>query len=635
VTLHRARGESFVDHLVRVAEGLAVARDGTPFRLDANRAWVRRVWLAITGCKVWPIPERAVQPDELCDACRAQIGQLREWSWSIEGVADATLDAEGEPVWTVRAEHAADCVGVGLYPQTFCWLNLPRQEGKTFQAGVLCNVLGLVLEDFRASFLSNSEDQSEALWNENFAPFVERNRDDLDGIAEIGRTSIRYRETLFGAESSAAIDFMTASGSSATGRTKRDLIVVDECRDIEPSLVTKVTPAITSTKGLRCPHGHVRHLWTGRVLPSDCGACGARLVPSWGRLLLMSSAGMRTGGDRDWFADGLDALAEEPSRYAWVHATHESRNPIVSQTTRTAISEVFGRIPQMRLAVDVEVHNRAVSAGADFVAMRHVERASVARQREGSALPCVAFLDASAVDELTTLVVLEDAGLDVGEDPWTHLRQVRLDIWAPNPRRLVRPEADREHLRSVGQQVDEVLVWDHLEVLLPRFPGLAALGVDTRGIAWAGRLVTRAQRSGQRWGHVVASVRRHEHERDVAFADLESRVVARGESRGGHPARVRSIELIESAQLAAEFKGARKRRANDGTSRVTDASRHLRHLDVVDALAMACLEAHKLALKPRGGSLADVARAESKQGALLRRLLPLTPRMGVGGGFDG
>jgi hypothetical protein len=47
------------------------------------------------------------------------------------------------------------------------------------------------------------------------------------------------------------------------------------------------------------------------------------------------------------------------------------------------------------------------------------------------------------------------------------------------------------------------------------------------------------------------------------------------------------------------------------------------------------LEAHKLALKPRGGSLADVARAESKQGALLRRLLPLTPRMGVGGGFDG
>lgn len=633
MTLARGRSESFVDHLVRVGEALAVASDGTPFRLDERRAWVRRVWGAVTGCKVWPIPDRVVEPTELCDDCRARIGQLREWSWSIDGVSDAELDSEGEPVWTVRPEHAdGACVGLGLYPQTFVWLNLPRQEGKTFQAGVLSNVLALTLENFRASFLSNSEDQSEALWTENFAPFVERNGDDLEGIAEIGRTSIRYRETLFGAESTAAIDFMTASGSSSTGRTKRDLIVIDECRDISPELVTKVTPAITSTKGLRCPHGHVRHLWTGRRLPRDCGACQARLMPYWGRLLLMSSAGQRVGGDRDWFADGLDLLREEPSRYAWVLATHESRNPIVSQTTRSAIAEVFGKIPQMRTAVDVEIHNRAVSAGNDYVAMRHVERASVSRQEDGSALPCVGFLDASTVDELTTLVLLEDVGLDAGEEPWTHLRHVRLDVWAPNPRRLVRPAEDRDFLRQIGQQVDEAHVWEHLAALLPRFPGLRSLGVDTLGVAWAGRLVQRAARSGTGWGRVVVSVRRSVHERDVAFADLEARVVARGESRRGHPERARSLEMIACAQLAAEFKGARKRRTNDGAMRVTDQSRHVRHLDLVDALAMACYEAHKLALRPRGGSLADVAANESRQSRLARRLLPFGPRMG--GSFD-
>ena len=606
------------------AEKNLKVKGGAPFSLK-GREWVLdHVWRPLNGFKLWPI-----DAEKVCDDCLRLRGRIVEWTWEPPGGATGARNALGEVVWTSAPEHleSESCAGLELHPVVLLALKLPRRSGKTVNVGAYALACCALSRGFQATYFATAGEQNERLFAENFVEPLKASGilDPTDPEAEayeVGE-SIRWRHT--DSEYSFAVSSAKAGAGSNAGYS-RPLLVFDEARALAHQTFTIALPAVWDQRGWECPRGHLRVPWSASLrIPEKCPGCKRRLVPWYGRVVVMSSAQELQGGDADWFPELFSQLQteEDPGAHSYEAARHVV-NPAVSAASVGTFERVLGRVGALRHAVAVEVHDQSIARGDQYLDAQQVKAAELAgAQVDGSAQPAVGFLDCSLSDELTTLVLLEDVGLEQGQEPWAWLRQAHVALWAPNPTRVRDAFADRVHLQPCGAQVDEVEIWAYLAQLLPRWPGLRALGVDTRGLAWAGRLVSRAGKdaSAGAWGARVQGWQRREDERATAFSELEERVHGLASNRGEWPTGKKAVALLPIVQQRAEFGAARRTTDVRGNARIEErGSRRKRHLDVVDALAMACLLAHRESLATQAVSFADLRESRS------------TPRRSGGGG---
>jgi len=569
-------------------------RGGGRFSLQ-GREWVREhVWLPLIGFKWWRLDEDGGTP--LCAGCRKRANTLTEWTWDNPS-AVGRVDDLGEVEWITKPEHEAEagCLGLQLVPTVYTWLRLRRRAGKTVNVGALFHALGFLSSGHDMVYLANAEDQAQRLFQKHFTAALGSDEDEEGSLLDevkIKRTTIIYEDT------ESKFQFINSSASAGTGEDLTAL-AFDECRDMEFDTFTAVLPAVWNNRGWECPSGCIHFQWqAGLHVPSDCNVCSCRLQPWYGRVCAMSSAGELKGGDHDWHDKTVKKLAANPDKNAHVFDA-DVKNPAVSDHATGPFERMFSDDPDLAHAVDIEAHNESRVRGEDFVGQSTV-KACLSRIRAnagGSVRPCVAFLDCSRTGELTSFAILEDVGVEAGEEPWLHLEQVRLDIWAPDPGRLTRAALDAPYLHDVPRGiVDDALVLTVLDELVPRFPGLRWFGVDTRGLAWAAALAREAGRRS--WGRgVVEGLQRRADERQSAFSALQVRLLNRASGRGRHPQGMQSIELLPCEQTLYEFGKARRRVDARGAVQVTERQRRVGHLDVIDTLAMGCFGAHRLVLR--------------------------------------
>ena len=124
----------------------------------------------------------------------------------------------------------------------------------------------------------------------------------------------------------------------------------------------------------------------------------------------MSSSGLLDGSEKDWFAQLVDKLEREPHRNAHLYKRNRSENPDRNNAAVAVVDEVFGDLDATKHYVDIEVHNQATRKGEEFLSHREIMQTVDSRltNQEGSAAPCVAFLDTSRTKELTNLVIVAD-----------------------------------------------------------------------------------------------------------------------------------------------------------------------------------------------------------------------------------
>lgn len=551
------------DRIAFCERQLTVA-DGGPYRCDSP--WlVPEFWAPLDGYRVWAAREGV----ELCPECARLIGTYRESYW------DAEIAATRQP-------HAGACPGLALRLIWLLLLQLKRQQGKT--TGVVGFALSTLYKSRRESiaFISGSEDQSEAIFRDNFLrPITVNAALKAHTKGEIYRTRVKVPA----AENT--LEIFPTSLAGTTGGT-RTIVVIDEARAVPWPVAAALLPTVFARNGWRCPNGAKGHTATNGDLedpnhPTHCKPCGARLEPWTGRVIAMSSAQELAGGERDWFQEAVTAAQERPAAGVHVFASAETLNKKVSANLISSMSDFFGSIEATADGIDIEVGGVSRRKGEAFLTDLQIRQIVDNRlgQAEGGRRPAVAFLDTSISRELTSLVICEAEATP--EDPWHTLETVRIDVWDPAtlPGNVISEAAIREHLLSV----------------IPLF-AVASLRVDTRVMPWAVALV-RWLRANAPFRGIVKGVDWNAPEREAAWLKLEERILSG------------RIKIPNHKRLIAELRGA-KRNINATTKRldVREPNRRQRHLDVAEALASCCLMAHEQGLRQRT-SLSQANRSES------------------------
>lgn len=569
-----------LDAKIRFAETYVKNKEGNPFSL-AGRSWVRdQFWLPADGFKLWRRPD-----SDPCQECATEIGTIVE-------------TPDDNPT------AGCACGGLDAQPIIVTILNLQRQDGKTFSS--MAYALATLYQSRNKSFalLAASEDQAETLFRENYCEAI-RQHPKLESRAHVLRMRLEIPKT------HGILEALSTAHRSATGRT-RTHILIDEARDIESRVVTSLIPAVFSQQGIECPNGHVQLSQDESAnAPKSCSACGERLRPWYGRIIITSSSGIIEGTERDWLAEMIDLLEKEPRPNYHVFRSDVSLNPKKSKVIMSAVEDVLSQLDSTRHYIAAEIGNTWAKKGEDFVTRMDLQRCTdkTLINCESCSDPAIAFLDTSITEEKTSLVIVADDS-SKSERPWEFIYEARLDYWIP------------EH----GGAINPADVLFRLDAVMPSFTRLRHMYVDTRGMPWAVQLVQDIRKSSRPWRLKVKSwTARSTAESDAGWNALQQRI------RSSPP----TIRLQEDKAQLAEFVNLRwKHGQRQGANRmyVADRSRGKQHKDITESLALCC---HLVAVEiMAGGGLSLGGRSRASGGIDIRRMLDSTVAPRVSGSLS-
>lgn len=523
-------------------------KDGRPWSAE-GRPWVLDEFYGpADSCKWWP-----VDGGKLCPACDEKIGDMVDWL---------------EPNPTTTAKHkATGCAGLKKEPVVMTVLNLPRREGKTFSTAAYILAQLFTQKNKSIVYVASSGEQAAALFYENYQLPIEQNPKLRKACTIVGsRIHVKTTKSRF--------EFVRTSHGSVTGRGLTH-VVIDEARDIASRVAMSLIPSVFAETGFECPRGHVQF----RDMPKrkSCPVCKTKLIPWHGRIIIMSSSGLLDGSEKDWFAQLVDRLESEPHRNAHLFRSTRSENPDRNNAAVAVVDEVFGDLDATKHYVDIEVHNQSTRKGEEYLTHREIMQTVDNRlvNKEGSAAPCIAFLDTSRTRDLTSWIIIADATdpEDLVAPAWDTIRVERIDVWSPE--------------KMQGGVIDERAILEHLEMYMPLFPGMVDFRVDTRLMPWATRLVKKVRRDHPTWGRRVHGYNGGRKERRASYMILEQRVMGD------------KIRIPNHAMLISEFKAARRKMNTDGMIDIRESSKDKRHLDLVEGLATCCYLAHLDTLQSR------------------------------------
>jgi hypothetical protein len=570
---------------LKFAEKHIKTKEGNPFSVK-NRPWVvDEYWRPLDGFKLWPVNKEA-----LCDACKDIAGTIVE--------AHTVPVVEG---------HREGCQGLFAAPLIVVILCLKRRSGKTFNtAGYSLSTVCQEKNEF-ITYMAASEDQTAQLFRENYEEVIAQDKSLSKACHVVGATiSVKATHSFF--------ECVPTSVRSVTGRG-RTKVIIDEARDVPAETAMKLIPSVFDHAGVKCMRGHVRVDDASSIEQRKgelCSVCGDPLVPWYGRVLIISSAGLVDGGEYDWFAELVEELQANPHPNYHVYMSTEDVNPSVSATTMGAVGDVFGKLETTGQYMGVELSNVSRRKGEEFTSKDEIKRCIDKRltNQEGSMRPSVAFLDTSLTNDKTSLVIVAD-DLEVRQAfnerrqalltsdppsappeamPWSRLMTERIDFWDPK--------------LMPGGIIDERIIQAHLDLYMPLFPGLTGLWVDTRIMPWAMRTV-KFCRANRPWGKKVHDFNGGPDERNAGWTVMAEHLKAA------------TLRLIDHPELRAELLAVKPVKKLNNQTEIRDRNRKVRHADIAEGLAECCRRAFLLMTEKRT-SLADVQRKSSAQ-VLLQR----------------
>lgn len=532
-------------------------KEGLPWSLT-GREWVRdQFWLPADGFKLWR--REGVDP---CADCLAHVGDL------LEHPAD-------------NPTTACACGGLVAEPIIVTILNLQRQDGKTF------NTMAFALAQlFRSrgksiALLCASETQAEALFRENYVPV-------LEGNPRLAKATSVRRMRMSVERRGNILEVLSTSHKSVTGRSRTHLLI-DEARDVDARTAMALIPAVFAMTGVECPAGHVRLSADQAIAaPKTCSACGERLVPWYGRIVITSSSGMLDDSEHDWLAELVDELEKSPHPNYHLFRSEESQNPAKSKKIISAIGDVFGRLPATKHYIEAEIGNRWTRKGEDVVTQAEAKRCGdkALGGITSSAEPGYMFLDTSTTTEKTSIVVLlADSERASPEDPWSHVYVPRIDIWWPG--------------RSGRGAVDEAAVERQFVHVVQMFTGVRRAYIDVRGMPWASRLYFNVRKRGGRFASVVRKWGADADATRGGWALLTRRILER------------TIRYPDAEELYEELRGVRRRWRRDGQPDVVDRNRDKMHKDITESIALLCWAVGNQQISSGAGMASIVARTRA------------------------
>lgn len=549
-------------------------KEGRPYRAIGveGREWVlEELFRPTGGWRLW-----ARDPSRLCDQCKSRAGEWVEFSWEL-------LDETEE-----HADDNPDCGGLELTPVMVVALNLPRREGKTLNTAALCIETVFNSPNKYITYMASAGKQSRTLFDENVKIPINTN-------AKLARRCELRGEVVRVPKTRSKLEVIESSHRSATGRGRTHL-VIDEARDVSARLASAFLPSMRDQNGMDCTADpkHLRGAAASLKGPRVCSVCGAATVPWFGIVVLESSSGIIEDNDSDWFQEFVDKYTSKPHRNVHVLRMEESQNPDVASEATDMIKEVFGTLSAMSTYIDVEMSNTARRPGDDFVSEieldRVMSRKLLDQLHAGSLDPAIGFLDTSTTKDLTTLVIMT-SDRRRSKETWGHINLSRLEIWDP--------------AKQPKGIIDSAIVYAALKEIVPAFPRLSWLAIDTRNMPWARELVATCRRDQKKWGRHVCGYNGGREDRDDGWLLFEDRI-----KRG-------TITLPDHPIIRREIKGVRRYIRANGSVEIRDRSRKKQHADVIEAIATCCLKAYQLATKPQRslGAVNAVSRMSRDESA--------------------
>lgn len=522
---------------------------GGPWTVAGRDYVVDEIWRPLESFRAWPRPGT-----EVCDACRARVGQF---------------------VTSPIAAHGT-CAGLDARPLVVVAVNLPRRSGKTINALAYALSAIFLEKNKRIAYVAAAEDQAAELVAGNLAAKIERH-ESLAGLARLTAAKIEVPKK------NSWLEVLPASHASVTGRGYT-LIIVDEARDLGARVFAALVPSIFASHGLECPygHGHWQVSNQGQAPPTSCPACGSQLQRWFARLLVMSASGItEDNAEKDWFDDFITKRLEKPHPSVHVFRTDRKVNPSVSSELVDAVSEAFADVPGLVDYMAVEVGNKSVRKGEVYLKKPEIDAIVDHRLFDfpSSAKPAVGFVDTSRTGDKTSLVICVDDSAS-GEPPFHRLALQHVKVWNP-----------RDRSTCPDGVVNETKVEAYLDQVIPSFPSLLKLKVDTRVMPWAKQLVANCLRKP--WGVRIEGFEGNSLADSAMYLELLQRVVGK------------TIRIFPHDELQAELLALRKQDLPKGGIKVYDAGsgkdgRNRRvggiHRDIAMSLAACCLLAAELRL---------------------------------------
>ena len=562
-----------VADLVGFAVRNVTTPDGQPFTLE-GRDWVREhYFIGLGGWKFWPR-----DPDKLCSACGEKANTLTE----TYGGVDA---------------HGA-CAGLKTEPILITFLHLKRQKGKTFNTAAWSLARAFKQRNESIAMLAGSEDQVGRLFNKNYRRPVENSK----------KLSARCRvlgTRLVVDKMNSDIEILPTAISSV-GDT-RTVVIIDEARDVPADVYVAMMPTLFARGGWECQAGHFK-TFNGvddPGAPQKCSVCRKPAQPWFGVALIMSSAGELTDSEDDWFADHVGHWKANPHPNVHVYDSDEAANPKVSTKLVGTMGDILGAVASTKVYADIEIGGEFRRKGDDVVSESDLNRCTDRKLMNMDACGelCVGFLDTSTKIDKTALVILaEDKARCTS--PWEYVYQARLEYWTPDEKRgvYINPE-----------EIERFLV-----ALLPGFPKLIRLPVDTRGMPWADAMVRNIKAKYPSLARIIQPWNMHGDESERGWAALQQRILTRPEP---------TIRLQEDKEQRREFKGIRFSFTSQSSRapKVVDRNRRVVHRDITEALATCCYLVSDVQLKGMSRGLTHVqaiGKAVTSRSTTTRRYGP-------------
>ena len=372
-------------------------------------------------------------------------------------------------------------------------------------------------------------------------------------------------------------------------------------------------PSIQEEYGIECLRCSYRA--SGKhdeVIVCPTPGCGGSIREWYGRAVLMSAAGiLHQSDEKDWFAHLVTSLEEDPDPHMLLLRMDSNleANPDVVPEMKEALRSLYKRIPGAKAFADAELDNQFRIKGDTLLAPHDVDRRAVkALWNEFESLkPGVAFLDTSTVSDLTSLIiVLDESAVLMSETDtlfrrWAYVYTARIDVWVP--------------FESQDGMINVAEVSDHLCEVIPRFPNLKGIWVDTRGLPWARKLVYNLGKS-QQWGRRILPFEGSTDERNTGWNELEERILA-GTIRYQKKGQVftciehnQQKKTTAGERLVRELKDARKK-WRKGKLGVHESNNRQLHLDLAENLSTCCYLVHDQTIKGSARGLAEVTRKAS------------------------
>lgn len=578
---------------IRFAEKYIRNKEGVRWSLK-GREWIRdEFWRPADGWKLWRYADK-----DPCDDCADKIGEI------IEHPADNP---------TVGCE----CGGLAAEPILVTILNLERGDGKTFN--LMAYSIATLYKARRKSIscLWASEDQGTRIFDENWRACVEQSPE----LCNPKRAEIYGTPPVLDVHATKSkLDVLSSSHRSVTG-ARRTHLLLDEARDIKAQTAMALLPSINAMHGTECPAGHVQltpeDLAGMTRLPKTCSACGRRLVPWWPRVVIVSAAGTLRGNETDWLCELIEELQANPHKNYHLFVSSQwgrDLNPRKSGVVTGAITDVFGKLPSTKHYVSAEFGNQWTQPGDDIMTPADIKRVTDVELRnedDGTKNRAVGFLDTSVTVEKTSLVILAEDP-EISTVPWEHVYLSYLEFWWPG-----------HGTCKSWRQIKEDVVQRAVETVLPLYPNLTRLAIDTKTGAkrdpeymWPVIMLRDLRRGGsEKWRKKVEAWRGGGVGSDEGWDFFIARVVDQ------------TIRLQPSKEIIEEVKGItlKRPRQHDGPARVVDRNRTNMHKDILESLACLCWlikrEQHR-SRRQRYGRDADGVEAKRvlRGGTPMRRL---------------